>query len=191
MLAQQKSFLNLTSVLTSDQNKSFPFKNFARKSLFAARRLWILLPSLAPFMAGLQEEQSHANMSTESDDEVEKIALGVRTKFQVSLQNGAHISECVKNETKVTKHFRPVNNEHGPKNLSVKPYFGNSRKGGTLANKSISDGKMTLIVDDTRFVVDRTLFDSRPNTMLARYCRYLFTKKNLEWKDRVVVERVK
>ena len=122
-------------------------------------------------MAGLQEGQNNRNMTTESDDEVEKISLGVRTKFQVCL-NGVHNSECGKNEGKVSKHFRPVNNEHGPKNLSVKPYFGSGRHGGKLgntANKSNSDGKMTLIVDDTRFVVDRNLFDSHPSTMLARY----------------------
>ncbi|CAB4025612.1 Hypothetical predicted protein, partial [Paramuricea clavata] len=120
-------------------------------------------------MAGLQDEQNHTNMATESDDEVEKISLGVRTKFQVCL-NGAHNLDCGKNEGKVTKHFRPVNNEQGPKNLGVKPYFGSGRHGkcGNAVNKSVPDGKMTLIVDDTRFVVERNKFDSRPNTMLAR-----------------------
>ena len=124
-------------------------------------------------MAGLQEEQNHANMATESDDEVEKLSLGVRTKFQVCL-NGVHNnnSECGKHDGKPTKYFRPVNNE--PKNLSLKPYFGSGKYGkcGNAVNKSPSDGKMTLIVDDTRFVVDKTIFDSRPNTMLGRYVFY-------------------
>ena len=127
-------------------------------------------------MASFQEEQKHVVMATESDDEVEKISLGVRTKFQVCL-NGAHNAECGKNEGKVTKqHFRPVHNEQGPKNLSVKPYFGSGRHGkcGNVVNKSISDSKMTLIVDDTRFVVDRNIFDSRPNTMLSRYCMTVY-----------------
>lgn len=125
-------------------------------------------------MAGLQEGQSHVNMATESDDEVEKLSLGIRTKFQVCL-NGVHNSECGKSEGKVTKHFRPVNNE--PKNLSVKPYYGPGRhaKCGNAVNKlQNSDGKMTLIVDDTRFVVDRNIFDSQPNTMLARCVYKLF-----------------
>jgi hypothetical protein len=122
------------------------------------------------WMASFQEEQNHAIMATESDDEVEKISLGVRSKFQVNCLNGVHNAECGKNEAKVTKHFRPVYNEQGPKNLSVKPYYSAGRHGksGNVVNKSISDSKMTLFVDDTRFVVDRNIFDSRPNTMLAR-----------------------
>lgn len=122
-------------------------------------------------MAGVQEEKNLYIMATESDEEVEKISLGVRTKFQVCL-NGAHNSDCgTKHEGKVTKHFRPVNSEQGPKNLSMKQYFGSGRQGkcSNTLNKGIPDGKMTLIVDDTRFVVDRNLFDSRPNTMLARF----------------------
>ncbi len=136
------------------------------------------------WMAGLQEEQNHVIMATESDDEVEKISLGVRTKFQVCL-NGAH-NECGKNEGKKTKHFRPVNSDQVPKNLSVKPYFSSGRHGkcGGVVNKSISDSKMTLIVDDTRFVVDRNIFDSRPTTMLAR-CVWHFvgTVDVLDWSN--------
>lgn len=36
------------------------------------------------------------------------------------------------------------------------------------AQDSLSD-KITLVVDDTRFVVDRSLFTAHPNTMLGRW----------------------
>ena len=111
-------------------------------------------------MAGLQEEKSQTALFNESDDEIEKISLGVRTKFQLCSVSGGDGEGSVKSNGKVSKHFRPVHNEHSSKNKCVTHYVGPNR---------IGDGKMTLVADDTRFVVDRTIFDSRPNTMLGRY----------------------
>lgn len=36
--------------------------------------------------------------------------------------------------------------------------------------------KITLVVDDTRFVVERSLFTAHPNTMLGRYVTFLLFK---------------
>lgn len=37
-----------------------------------------------------------------------------------------------------------------------------------IAQQQISDDRITLVVDNTRFVVDPTLFTAHPNTMLGR-----------------------
>ncbi|XP_046845890.1 BTB/POZ domain-containing protein 10-like isoform X2 [Xenia sp. Carnegie-2017] len=117
-------------------------------------------------MASFQKDQNYLD-ETESDDEIETLSLGGRPKYQVC-PNGVHVELDGKGEGRVAKHFRPVHNEQTPKNLSVKPYFCQSRHGKCGNSKSLYDGKMTLVVDDTRFVVERNIFDSRPNTMLAR-----------------------
>lgn len=120
-------------------------------------------------MAGLQEEKSQTALFNESDDEIEKISLGVRTKFQLCSVSGGDGEGSVKSNGKVSKHFRPVHNEHSSKNKCVTHYVGPNRIAKCSGNKVLGDGKMTLVADDTRFVVDRTIFDSRPNTMLGRY----------------------
>lgn len=122
-------------------------------------------------MAGLQDEGNQASLYMESDEENEKLNVGVRTKFQLCVNNGGQAettNPSGKSDTKVSKHFRAVNNEHPPKNSSVKHYIAPNRTSKCPGNKILVDGKMTLVVDDTRFVVDRNIFDSRPNTMLTR-----------------------
>lgn len=118
-------------------------------------------------MAGLQEEENQVNLCTESDDEVENISLGVRTKFQ-QCANGNQIEGTLQKECKVSKNFRPVCNELSAKNACVKHYFGPTKVSKYPGRNFLSDGKMTLVVDDTRFVVDRNIFDSHSNTMLGR-----------------------
>ena len=125
-------------------------------------------------MAGLQEEENQVNLCTESDDEVENISLGVRTKFQ-QCANGNQIEGTLQKECKVSKNFRPVCNELSAKNACVKHYFGPTKVSKYPGRNFLSDGKMTLVVDDTRFVVDRNIFDSHSNTMLGRY---VFAKKS-------------
>lgn len=52
--------------------------------------------------------------------------------------------------------------------------YENPKEGGagaTVGNRNIrTSERVTLIVDNTRFVVDPSIFTAQPNTMLGRYC---------------------
>ncbi|XP_032663950.1 BTB/POZ domain-containing protein 10 isoform X2 [Odontomachus brunneus] len=52
-------------------------------------------------------------------------------------------------------------------NMSSGP-TGSAISGGGASNPPTSDERITLIVDNTRFVIDPTLFTAHPNTMLGR-----------------------
>lgn len=47
--------------------------------------------------------------------------------------------------------------------------YENSKEGGAVGNRNIrTSERVTLIVDNTRFVVDPSIFTAQPNTMLGR-----------------------
>lgn len=48
------------------------------------------------------------------------------------------------------------------------PSTSNSQSQGQGAQPQVSDERITLVVDNTRFVVDPNLFTAHPNTMLGR-----------------------
>lgn len=55
--------------------------------------------------------------------------------------------------------------------------YENPKEGGasaTVGNRNIrTSERVTLIVDNTRFVVDPSIFTAQPNTMLGRYSMFL------------------
>lgn len=79
-------------------------------------------------------------------------------------------------------HFRPHEETHRtalknklPQKRDTQTLFPKHRSANRVvtqfvprnAQESLSD-KMTLVVDDTRFVVERSVFTAHPNTMLGR-----------------------